>query len=184
MFDLVASAGTFLQGHVGSEAVSELCRVLKPNGLMIFTVRRNFFEETRDSWMEELRRGGMTVLGIDNMPYVKGLHAPVLSCVKGPLEMKVSSKKGAGLYIRAATSFFKGTEAQEAKEGKDAIAARVPVHELKISGLGEAVNTAVAASARLEAEGLATVSRVVTDYPEMANGSRCAQIAITMRRNT
>lgn len=181
-FDLIVSAGTFLQGHVGSEALPELCRILKPNGLMIFTVRPTFFEETKDSWMEGLAKGGMTVLGIDTMPYAKGMDAPVLSCVKGPLEMKVSNKKSAGFYIRAGIAFFKGTEAQEAKEGRDAAPARAPVDELKISGLGEAVNIAVTTSARLEADGLATVSSLVTDYPEMSNGSRCAQIAITMQR--
>lgn len=81
-FDLVGSAGTFLQGHVGSEAIPELCRILKPNGLLVFTVRPQFFEETKDDWLLELARGGMTVLGIDSMPYAGGMEAPVISCIK------------------------------------------------------------------------------------------------------
>merc|ERR1719272_2555899 len=92
-FDLIVSAGTFLQGHVGSEAVPELCRILKPNGLMVFTVRPQLFEETKKSWLAELSKGEMTVLGIDSMPYAGDMNAPVISAIKGPMEMKVSNKK-------------------------------------------------------------------------------------------
>merc|ERR1719159_96583 len=97
-------------------------------------------------------------------------------------EMKVSNKKGIGFYIRAASSFLKGVEAQEASEGKDAVEAKEPVDELKISGLGEAINVAVAAAARVEADKLATIQKIETQYPEMTSGRGCAQIVITVAK--
>uniref|UniRef100_A0A6T9GMA5 DNA/RNA-binding protein Alba-like domain-containing protein n=1 Tax=Alexandrium catenella TaxID=2925 RepID=A0A6T9GMA5_ALECA len=104
------------------------------------------------------------------------------------MEMKVSMKKGIGFYIRAAASFLKGVEAKEAveasegKEGKEAMEAKAPVDELKISGLGEAINTAVTAATRAEADGLGTITKVETAYPDMSNGRGCAQIFITLKR--
>uniref|UniRef100_A0A7S4VJZ2 DNA/RNA-binding protein Alba-like domain-containing protein n=1 Tax=Alexandrium monilatum TaxID=311494 RepID=A0A7S4VJZ2_9DINO len=98
------------------------------------------------------------------------------------MEMKVSMKKGAGFYIRAASSFLKGVEAREASEGKEAVEAKAPVDELKISGLGEAINTAVTAASRAEADGLGTITKVETAYPDMSNGRGCAQVFITLKR--
>ena len=71
---------------------------------------------------------------------------------EGSVEMKVSTKKPAGAYARAAQSFLKGVDAKpaleavEAKDGQKALAAKEareakpPVDHLRISGLGEAVN--------------------------------------------
>jgi len=181
-FDLIVSVGTFLQGHVGSEAVPELCRILKPKGLMVFTVRPQLFEDTKESWLSELSKGGMNILGIDSMPYAKDMNAPVISCIKGPIEMKVSSKKGMGFYSKAVSSFLTGVAAQAATDGKEAKEAKLPVEELAISGLGEAINVTVAVAARAESDGLATVSKIVTEYPEMQNGRGCAQIVINVRK--
>jgi len=97
-------------------------------------------------------------------------------------EMKVSNKKGTGFYIRAANSFLKGIEAQEASEGKGAVEAKAPVDELKISGLGEAINVAVSVAARIEADKVGTIVKVETQYPEMPGGRGCAQIAIIVKR--
>merc|ERR1719199_2407160 len=98
------------------------------------------------------------------------------------MEMKVSNKKGIGFYIRAAGSFLKGVEAQAASEGKEAVEAKAPVDSLKISGLGEAINVAVAAAARMEADGLGTISKIETEYPDMTSGRGCAQIVISVSR--
>ena len=38
MYAGVVSSGTFLQGHLGPEALPELCRVIRPGGFMVFTV--------------------------------------------------------------------------------------------------------------------------------------------------
>mmetsp|Transcript_78360 Transcript_78360/g.181798 ORF Transcript_78360/g.181798 Transcript_78360/m.181798 type:complete len:104 (-) Transcript_78360:122-433(-) len=98
------------------------------------------------------------------------------------MEMKVSVKKGVGFYIRAASSFLKGIEAKEAADGKEAVEAKAPVDELKISGLGDAINTAVTAATRAEADGLGVITKVETQYPDMSNGRGCAQIFITVKR--
>mmetsp|Transcript_78359 Transcript_78359/g.181796 ORF Transcript_78359/g.181796 Transcript_78359/m.181796 type:complete len:104 (-) Transcript_78359:122-433(-) len=98
------------------------------------------------------------------------------------MEMKVSMKKGVGFYIRAASSFLKGIEAKEAADGKEAVEAKAPVDELKISGLGDAINTAVTAATRAEADGLGVITKVETQYPDMSNGRGCAQIFITVKR--
>mmetsp|Transcript_47671 Transcript_47671/g.83939 ORF Transcript_47671/g.83939 Transcript_47671/m.83939 type:complete len:101 (-) Transcript_47671:138-440(-) len=98
------------------------------------------------------------------------------------MEMNVTNKKGIGFYIRAASSFLKGIEAQEAAEGKEAIEAKDPVDELKISGLGEAINVAIVVAARAESDQLASIAKVETAYPEMTSGRGCAQIMLTLSR--
>merc|ERR1719478_1882479 len=59
--------------------------------------------------------------------------------------MKVSMKKGIGFYMRSVTAFLKGIEAKPADGDKPAVEAKPAVDELKISGLGDAINTAIAA---------------------------------------
>mmetsp|Transcript_83166 Transcript_83166/g.209630 ORF Transcript_83166/g.209630 Transcript_83166/m.209630 type:complete len:104 (-) Transcript_83166:131-442(-) len=98
------------------------------------------------------------------------------------MEMKVSTKKPIGFYVRSANSFLKGVEAKPAADGKEAVEAKAPVDELKISGLGEAINTAVAAATRAEADGIGTIAKVETQYPDMPSGRGCAQIMITVKR--
>merc|ERR1712157_620468 len=82
------------------------------------------------------------------------------------MEMKVSTKKSAGFYIRAASNFLKGIEAREADGDKEAVEAKEPVDVLKISGLGEAINAAVAAATRTVAEGAGEITEIQTNYPE------------------
>merc|ERR1719284_1444419 len=98
------------------------------------------------------------------------------------MEMKVSMKKGIGFYMRAATSFLKGIDAKPAEGDKPAIEAKPAVDELKISGLGEAINCAVSVATKVEADGLATVTKIETNYPEMTSGRGCAQITITVKK--
>jgi ubiquinone/menaquinone biosynthesis C-methylase UbiE len=81
-FCAIVSSGTFLQGHVGPEAIGELSRVLRGGGCMVFTVRPTYFEETRDEWLHALERNGCELLAIDMLPYANGMLAPVVSCKK------------------------------------------------------------------------------------------------------
>merc|ERR1712139_57719 len=119
-----------------------------------------------------------------------------LESLRGLPELKVTNKKGVGFYIRAAESFLKGMPAMEAlpakdgKEAKEAKEAKDPVDVLKISGLGEAINVAVAAAAAVTKDNLATITKIETEYPDMPvpEGSDrpargCAQIVITVTRN-
>ena len=85
--------------HVGAEkacfaeAIPELARVLKPGGIMCFTVRPTFYEETKEKWQKGLETSGMRLTSVDMLPY--GRHpakegekegaeflAPMLTCIK------------------------------------------------------------------------------------------------------
>mmetsp|Transcript_88130 Transcript_88130/g.139283 ORF Transcript_88130/g.139283 Transcript_88130/m.139283 type:complete len:225 (-) Transcript_88130:63-737(-) len=110
------------------------------------------------------------------------LFEATLSAQVWTMEMKVTNKKGAGFYIRSASNFLQGVPAQEAKEDKDALTAKDPVDELKISGLGDSINIAVATAAAVCRDKLASISKIETDYPEISDRG-CAQIMITLTRN-
>lgn len=97
------------------------------------------------------------------------------------VDMKVSTKKGVGFYIRAATSFLKGMEAKEAVGDKPALEAKAPVNKIKISGLGEAVNIAITVALRVQSEGVGVIKKIDTKYLEMGKGS-APQIVISMER--
>ena len=56
-----------------------------------------------------------------------------------------------------------------ASEGKEALEAKAPVDKLNISGLGEAINVAVAAAARMEADGVATITKIETQCPNFSS---------------
>eukprot|EP00933_Yihiella_yeosuensis_P013517 TRINITY_DN12486_c0_g1_i1.p1 TRINITY_DN12486_c0_g1~~TRINITY_DN12486_c0_g1_i1.p1 ORF type:complete len:111 (+),score=35.55 TRINITY_DN12486_c0_g1_i1:96-428(+) len=88
----------------------------------------------------------------------------VTSTTPGVVDMKVTTKKNVGFYIRSARSFLTGVEDKETGTKKE------PVCVLNISGLGEAINTAVAAATAVEAEGHGYIKKVETSYPEMTSG--------------
>mmetsp|Transcript_115368 Transcript_115368/g.337317 ORF Transcript_115368/g.337317 Transcript_115368/m.337317 type:complete len:390 (+) Transcript_115368:101-1270(+) len=98
------------------------------------------------------------------------------------MELKVTSKKGTGFYVRAATAFLKGADARAAVDGKEAQDARPPVDFLRITALGDAIGVAAAVAQRMEAEGLGEVLKVQTNYPDMPNGRACSQMVIYMKR--
>mmetsp|Transcript_61823 Transcript_61823/g.149675 ORF Transcript_61823/g.149675 Transcript_61823/m.149675 type:complete len:134 (+) Transcript_61823:74-475(+) len=94
----------------------------------------------------------------------------------GVMDMKVTTKKSVGFYIRSAKSFLTGIEGADGEK-------KEPVCVLNISGLGEAINAAVAAAAAVESEGLGTIKKIETSYPEMASGGSargCPRINITV----
>mmetsp|Transcript_107303 Transcript_107303/g.298913 ORF Transcript_107303/g.298913 Transcript_107303/m.298913 type:complete len:118 (-) Transcript_107303:165-518(-) len=95
----------------------------------------------------------------------------------GVVDMKVTTKKSVGFYIRSAKSFLMGVEDKDGTK-------KEPVCVLNISGLGEAINAAVAAAAALESEGLGSITKIETSYPEMASGGGaargCPRINITV----
>jgi hypothetical protein len=97
------------------------------------------------------------------------------------VDLKVSAKKGTGFYIRAATAFLKGLEAKEAVGDKPALEAKAPVNKIKISGLGEAINTAVAVAVRVQGDGVGTIKSIQTKHLDMGSGS-APQITIAMEK--
>jgi len=102
-------------------------------------------------------------------------------------EMKVSRKQPIRFYIRAAEAFFRGV-CEGTKKNGDKIEKKEPVTELTISGLGNAINTAIACATNLERNELAEVVSVNTDYCIVKGGGkgvdrRSPQIQIQLKRN-
>eukprot|EP00929_Paragymnodinium_shiwhaense_P008600 TRINITY_DN112557_c0_g1_i1.p1 TRINITY_DN112557_c0_g1~~TRINITY_DN112557_c0_g1_i1.p1 ORF type:complete len:115 (-),score=50.72 TRINITY_DN112557_c0_g1_i1:372-716(-) len=96
----------------------------------------------------------------------------------GVIDMKVTTKKSTGFYIKSAKSFMTGVTD---KDGNAKEAACV----LNISGLGEAISSAAACAAAIESEKLGVIKKIETSYPGMASGGTsrgCARIAITIHK--
>jgi len=94
----------------------------------------------------------------------------------GTMDMKVTTKKSTGFYIKAAKSFFTGIEDKDGNK-------KEPICVLNISGLGDSINSVVAAAAAIESEGLGTIKKIETSYPEMKSGATsrgCPRIAVTL----
>merc|ERR1719282_1122638 len=100
---------------------------------------------------------------------------------EGATEIKVTLKKPKGFYIGAALSFLKGVEAKAATEEKEAVEAKAAVNAIRITGLGEACNVALAAAAAVAADGVGEIVRVQTDYPSIA-GKPCSQVLIDLKK--
>ena len=43
IYGAILSAGTFTHGHIGPDALNELLRITKPNGLFVITIHSKFF---------------------------------------------------------------------------------------------------------------------------------------------
>jgi len=134
-------------------------------------------------WFDELQtsRGNvsLSLLGamVDNM--VLGIK-PV---APGTIEMKVSLKKPKGFYAKAALSFLKGVEAKPATEDKEALEAKPAVDNLRISGIGEACNIAIAAATQVSSDGVGTITSIQTCYPKIS-GVSVAQVLIDIKKNS
>merc|ERR1719401_2220381 len=70
----------------------------------------------------------------------KNAEPKIVEAVGDATEMKVTMKKGIGFYANSACSFLKGIDAKPADGDKPAVDAKPAVDNLRISGLGEAVN--------------------------------------------
>mmetsp|Transcript_50426 Transcript_50426/g.141098 ORF Transcript_50426/g.141098 Transcript_50426/m.141098 type:complete len:107 (-) Transcript_50426:86-406(-) len=96
----------------------------------------------------------------------------------GVVNMKVTTKRAPGFYTRSAKSFFTGLTDKDGNK-------KEPVSMLNISGLGEAINTAVAAAMAVEGEGLGKIDKIETSYPGMLSGSMtrpCPRIMISLAK--
>jgi len=102
----------------------------------------------------------------------------VTESTPGVMDMKVTTKKSTGFYIKAAKSFFTGIEDKDGNK-------KEPVNVLNISGLGDSINSVVAAAAAVESEGLGTIKKIETSYPDMKSGATtrgCPRIAVTVNK--
>merc|ERR1712048_345152 len=98
---------------------------------------------------------------------------------EGSVEMKVTTKKSPAFYIKSAKSFLTGFEDKDGNK-------KEPVCVLTVCGLGDAINVAVQAAASIDHEGLGTIKKVETSYPDMESGESshgCARIGIEIWNN-
>jgi len=75
------------------------------------------------------------------------------------VDMKATSKRGAGFYAKSAISLMRSSTDKDGKKHEAA-------EELNISGLGDAINAAMVAATSVEKEGLGKITKIETSYPE------------------
>eukprot|EP00930_Biecheleria_cincta_P021488 TRINITY_DN15918_c0_g1_i2.p1 TRINITY_DN15918_c0_g1~~TRINITY_DN15918_c0_g1_i2.p1 ORF type:complete len:309 (+),score=60.09 TRINITY_DN15918_c0_g1_i2:195-1121(+) len=183
-FDALTVVGvmTYLE-HDGC-ALDEMIRVVKTGGLIILTHRTDKVDLWKPKQDQLEKDGKLERLEItEPRPYLPDNpeYADKIKVIihvwrvgkKDSVDMKVTNKKGTGFYVKSAKSFFQGTEDKD------------PVSKLSISGLGDAIDTAVAAAMACEQEGLCTIAEIRTSYPDMQSGGTtrgCGAIMITLKK--
>lgn len=108
---------------------------------------------------------------------LKPMAEVYLESQKGIVDMKVTHSKSAAFYEQVAKKFLTGAEDKDGNK-------KEPARVLSISGLGNAINNAVAAAAVVEKEGLGVIQNIETSYPDMSDGDNrgCPRIEITIKR--
>ena len=67
-------------GHVKKEALGHLCRVLKPNGKCVFTVREHWWNQ--DSWDEYINSLSFNILEKSKIQYLDNVTALLVTLQK------------------------------------------------------------------------------------------------------
>jgi hypothetical protein len=186
------------QGEVISFIQDALAKMTADGVNVLLEGRSQTLDYIRTPHRFELKLKDMSVVGLRQAALIIGLEVKKTigsttdeKAIKTALDkellerlvvdMRVTVKKSPGFYIRSATSFLKGLEAKEASGDKPALEAKAPVNKIKISGLGEAINTASQVALRVEAEGVGVIKSIRTNYLDMGRGSS-AQITISIDR--
>ena len=82
IFDSILCVGVFIQGHCGPNCLPNLIRVLKKGCLLIVTVRKIFFQQTREGWEEYIQKCNCKVEEQVEMPYLEDMTCLVLAIRK------------------------------------------------------------------------------------------------------
>ena len=77
-FDSIICVGVFIQGHCGPDCLPNLIRVLKKGGIVIATVRKLFFESTKQDWEKQIQDCHCTVEEQVEMPYLEEMNCVVI----------------------------------------------------------------------------------------------------------
>lgn len=83
------------------------------------------------------------------------------------MELKVTAKKSAEFYVRAAQQFFTGSN-------------RDPVDSMTVTGLGNAIPVAAHVAGVMQSEGKAEIVKICTDYPDINSNAGVAQVKIDL----
>ena len=65
-------------GHCGPECLPHLMRVLKKGGILIASVRSQFFKETKKEWEKEIQECPCEVKEQGEMPYYEDMTGVIL----------------------------------------------------------------------------------------------------------
>jgi len=188
-FDAMTVVGVMTYLEPDGCSLAEMCRVVKQGGLVILTHRTDKIDKWKPVQEQMEKDGTWEKVDIsDPKPYLPNNpeYADKIKVIvhvyrvgkKDNVDMKVTNQKGIGFYVKSAKSFFQGTEDKDGNK-KD------PVKVLSISGLGNAINTAVAAAVACEKEGLCTIAKLETTYPDLQTGGTtrgCAAIKIVLTK--
>lgn len=77
-FDSIVCGGVFVQGHCGPECLPHLMRVLKKGGVLIASVRNEFFRETKEEWAKQIQECPCELTEQEEMPYYNDMTAVML----------------------------------------------------------------------------------------------------------
>lgn len=77
-FDSIVCGGVFVQGHCGPECLPHLMRVLKKGGVLIASVRNEFFRETKEEWAKQIQECPCELKEQEEMPYYNDMTAVML----------------------------------------------------------------------------------------------------------
>ena len=77
-FDSILCVGVFIQGHCGPDCLPNLIQVLKRGCLLIVTVRKTFFEQTKEGWEENIKKCNCKVEEQAEMPYLEDMTCLVM----------------------------------------------------------------------------------------------------------
>lgn len=188
-FDAITVVGVMTYLNNDGCCLDEFVRVVKPGGFVVMTHRTDK-NESWDPRQEQMVKDGVweKVEITDPMPYlpnnpeygekIKVKIYIYRVCKKDKVDMKVTNQRSAGFYVKTAKGFFEGTEDKDGNK-------RDPVKELTVSGLGDAINNAVAAAAACEREGLATITKIETAYADVQSRGvtrSCATVSIALKK--
>jgi ubiquinone/menaquinone biosynthesis C-methylase UbiE len=77
-FDSITCSGVFVQAHCGPETLPYLTHVLKKGGIVVATIRRAFFESTKQDWEREVQECGCEIVEQLDVPYLGDMTAVLL----------------------------------------------------------------------------------------------------------
>lgn len=77
-FDLVVSAGLFLPGHCGPEALGFLVGTLSSGGHAVCTIREGLYAERRENFLAAAQKAGGSIVSDHIWPYYGEIRANVL----------------------------------------------------------------------------------------------------------
>mmetsp|Transcript_24074 Transcript_24074/g.53306 ORF Transcript_24074/g.53306 Transcript_24074/m.53306 type:complete len:694 (+) Transcript_24074:69-2150(+) len=93
------------------------------------------------------------------------------------VELKLTTQKPAGFYLRAAKSFLEGVPERDEKSAKP------PVDTVTLSSLGNAISAASLVAGTLEKEGVATISAIRTKWTPVAGPMKhAANVTVVLKR--